>query len=73
MRIAILLICIGIIITSLGIIFHYQGYGIIGPESSFMYKNSQWIENGQKIIIFGTVILSIGIFLKVRTMLRLKS
>ena len=36
----------GIIIMIFGIVFQFQGQGVIGPESSFMYENSSWINNG---------------------------
>jgi len=55
----------GIIITILGIIFHFQGKGIVGPESSFMYSNPEWIDYGIILIIIGLVITAIGIFLSV--------
>lgn len=51
----------GSIILFLGVIFHFQGQGIVGPESSFMYSNPEWITYGQEIIIAGIVILGIGI------------
>jgi len=53
----------GIIITILGIVFHFQGKGIVGPESSFMYSNPEWINYGIILIIIGLVITVIGIFL----------
>ena len=45
-----------------GVVFHGQGHGEIGPESSFMYQNSDWITFGFEIAIFGLVIIcgSIG-------------
>ena len=60
-----LVIIPGIIITILGIIFHFQGKGIVGPESSFMYSNPEWIDYGIILIIIGLVITAIGIFLSV--------
>jgi len=43
-----------------GILFHLQGQAIVGPESSFMYSNPEWIQNGQFIAILGVIILVIG-------------
>ncbi len=60
-----LVIIPGIIITILGIIFHFQGKGIVGPESSFMYSSPEWINYGIILIIIGLVITGIGIFLSV--------
>lgn len=55
---------IGSVISTLGIIFQLQGQSIIGPESSFMYANPGWISYGIQITIAGIIILVIGIFLK---------
>lgn len=49
---------IGIII--MGVIFHLQGKSIVGPESSFMYSNLQWITYGTQIAVLGGIILAIG-------------
>ena len=52
-----------------GIIFHFQGQSVIGPESSFMYSNPDWINYGFQIIIVGIIIVIGGIglsFLKKR-------
>ena len=55
---------IGAIILSLGIIFHLQGQGMVGPQSSFMYANPSWITYGIQIAIFGGIITAIGIGIK---------
>lgn len=54
------IIIIGIIIGMFGLIFHLQGQSIVGPESSFMYANPEWISYGLQILIVGLVILGIG-------------
>ena len=53
-------IFIGIGIMIMGIIFHLQGQAIVGPESSFMYANPQWITYGIQIVVAGIIILAIG-------------
>ena len=58
---AVIITGIGIII--MGVIFHLQGQSIVGPETSFMYSNPQWITYGIQIIIAGCVILAVGISL----------
>jgi uncharacterized membrane protein len=55
----------GVIITILGIVFHFQGKGVVGPESSFMYSNPEWINYGIILIIIGLVITVIGISIRV--------
>jgi len=52
---------IGIIIGIFGVIFHLQGQAIVGPESSFMYANPEWISYGLQIMILGIIILSAGL------------
>ncbi len=54
------IIVIGIIIIIFGIIFNFQGQGIIGPEQSFMYENSTWIDSGIYIAMGGVIIILIG-------------
>ena len=61
MRFGYPIIILGIIILVLGIVFHFQGQGLVGPESSFMYSNPDWITYGQQIVVTGIVILAIGI------------
>lgn len=51
---------IGILIGISGLIFHLQGQSIVGPESSFMYANPEWISYGLQIMIAGIVVLSAG-------------
>jgi len=55
------LVIIGIIILIFGLIFHLQGQSVIGPESSFMYSNPDWITYGNQIAILGIIIVVIGI------------
>ena len=54
----------GIIIMIIGILFQFQGQGIVGPESSFMYENPSWINNGIYIGMAGVVIILIGYFVE---------
>jgi uncharacterized membrane protein len=55
------IITLGIIIIISGTVFYFQGQSVVGPESSFMYSNPEWITNGQWIIIVGIIILAGGI------------
>jgi len=50
----------GIILVIFGIIFNFQGQGIVGPETSFMYKNQEWINNGIFISMIGVILLLFG-------------
>ena len=51
---------IGMMIVIFGFIFNLQGQSILGPESSFMYSNPNWIDYGIQIIILGIIIVLIG-------------
>jgi len=52
---------IGGIALIFGLIFHLQGQSVIGPESSFMYANPNWVTYGIGIMIAGTIVIGIGI------------
>ena len=54
----------GSVIFILGIIFHFQGKSVIGPESSFMYSNPEWVSYGIQIAVAGIIISGTGISLK---------
>ena len=54
------IVIIGIIIGIFGLIFHLQGQSIVGPESSFMYANPEWISYGMQIMIVGVIIFGVG-------------
>jgi hypothetical protein len=58
------IIPIGMIFFIMGLIFHLQGQSIVGPESSFMYANPQWISYGTQIAITGIIISGIGFLIK---------
>ena len=50
----------GIILVIFGIIFSFQGQGMLGPETSFMYENQEWIDNGMIISMTGVILILIG-------------
>ena len=55
---------IGAGISILGVIFHLQGQSVIGPESSFMYANPDWVSFGIQIVILGIIISAAGMSIK---------
>ena len=61
MKVVKIIIILGIIIMIMGLIFHLQGQSIVGPESSFMYSNPQWVTYGIQIMAIGGVIAALGI------------
>ena len=63
MRVVKLLIGTGIIVIIFGTVFFLQGRSVVGPKSSFMYSNPQWIINGQWIAIIGIIILIVGLLI----------
>lgn len=66
MRIGIVIMGLGVIVVIFGIIFYLQGNSIVGPTSSFMYSNPQWIVNGQWIAVSGVLILAAGLGISLR-------
>lgn len=65
MKISLSTIIIGAIGLVAGIIFHLQGQAIVGPESSFMYSNPEWITYGQQIAVIGIFVIGVGVVLKI--------
>jgi len=57
---SILVVITGIIIMIFGVIFQFQGQGMIGPEESFMHENPTWIDNGIYIAMIGIIMILIG-------------
>lgn len=57
-----IIFAIGALVAIFGFIFHLQGQSLVGPESSFMYSNPDWIDYGTQITIAG-VIIALGSFL----------
>ncbi len=56
-----IMIIAGSMIMVFGILFIAQSQSIVGPESSFMYRNPDWALNGTMIAAVGAVVLAIGI------------
>ena len=59
------LVISGVIILIFGLIFHLQGQSVIGPETSFMYSNPDWITYGIQIAIVGIIIIVVGTGIKI--------
>ena len=67
MRKGVSMVIVGGIVLVLGIIFHLQGHSVVGPQSSFMYSNPDWITYGVQIAVAGTIIsVGGGILLKLK-------
>ena len=54
------IIIAGIILIIFGIIFNFQGQGMVGPETSFMYQSDDWVDYGMIISIEGVILVLIG-------------
>jgi hypothetical protein len=65
MRVSRPIIFVGVIMFIAGMIFYFQGQGTVGPQSSFMYSNPEWMTYGIEIAIIGIVILGVGIGLAI--------
>lgn len=63
MKVGKTVIIVGAIMGFSGMIFHLQGQSILGPESSFMYSNPEWITYGLEISVFGIIMVGAGIIL----------
>lgn len=60
------MIIIGSIIIAFGILFTAQSQSLVGPESSFMYRNPEWMINGSIIAGIGVAIIVVGIVIGVK-------
>jgi hypothetical protein len=58
---------IGAIFALSGFVFTLQGFGMIGPTSSFMFLSQTWIFEGIGILAVGLVILGLAFFFRRRT------
>jgi hypothetical protein len=56
-----ILLVVGALCTIAGLIFTAQSKSLLGPQSSFMYSNSEWTAKGFVILGVGLVILFSGI------------
>ena len=56
-----ILIIIGILAGTAGLVFTAQSKSLVGPQSSFMYSNPEWTINGFLILGVGLLILFSGI------------
>ena len=54
------IVIIGIILIIFGIVFNFQGEGMLGPETSFMYESNDWVNYGIGISMIGVVLVLIG-------------
>lgn len=72
MRISKLVIGLGVGLVIFGVLFQFQGRGVVGPESSFMYYNKDWIYYGATMIVSGVLIIGAGVFTLVRTRLHVR-
>ena len=54
------LIVIGVIIIVLGVIFTAQSQTLIGPTTSFMYNNPDWLTFGLIIASLGIIVIIMG-------------
>ena len=59
-----IVIIVGVLVSIFGVIFHLQGQSIVGPESSFMYSNPEWITYGTQITITGAILIVAGIIIE---------
>ena len=64
MELGTIMVIIGGVIMIFGILFHFQGHSVIGPESSFMYSNPDWVTYGLQIMSGGIIVLIAGVILK---------
>jgi len=60
------LIALGILVFLAGLTFTLQGYGAVGPGSSFMYQNKTWVYTGAVVLVAGLILAYAGVRLNER-------
>jgi len=45
-----------------GLIFTFQGLGIVGPAGSLMYASTTWVENGLVFFFLGLLMIVGGLW-----------
>ncbi|MCS4540346.1 MAG: hypothetical protein HYU03_06635, partial [Thaumarchaeota archaeon] len=55
------LLGVGLLLALSGVVFTLQGFGVVGPPTSFMYQNSQWIYGGSATLVIGVIIFASGL------------
>ena len=55
------LVLVGFVIALSGIVFTSQGLSLVGPPSSFMFANPEWVIYGPAIALTGVVLLIVSI------------
>jgi hypothetical protein len=61
---AIVIMVVGVLLLLAGITFALQGYGVLGPTSSFMYQSTTWIGTGAGFAIVGVIVVAVGLRLR---------
>jgi MYXO-CTERM domain-containing protein len=61
-----ILMLAGAAVAALGLLFHMQGRGVVGPEQSFMYSSPDWLQYGIWIAAAGVVMVGAGLLLRRR-------
>ena len=49
----------GVLFSLAGLVFTFQGLGIVGPSSSFMFQSATWIDQGLAVFFLG-LLLTLG-------------
>ncbi len=57
----------GTLVLLFGIVFYLQGLSVVGPESSFMYSNPQWVGHGIQIAAVGAAAAAAGVAIWARS------
>lgn len=59
-------VVLGVLVILMGFIFELQGLGTLGPTSSVMYNNVDWVYGGGAVVVVGILILGAGLYLNRR-------
>ena len=57
------IVTLGALVFLAGLTFALQGYGLVGPESSMMFRNATWIYAGTTTLIVGLLLIVVAFLL----------
>jgi hypothetical protein len=53
----------GVLLALGGLTFTFQGLGMVGPSSSFMFQSKAWVEQGLAVLFLGLILTLAGILM----------
>lgn len=59
----VVLMALGTLVFLAGLVFMLQGDGLVGPNSSFMFRNSAWVAGGDVAMVIGAAVWLVALYI----------